>query len=78
MVLRNITADWGHPAKDWKEAMNQFAILYEDHFTRNAVQNETASHTEIETAPGIYIVRFIRGSSDAFNLDPFNLLITTS
>ncbi len=27
LVLRNITADWGRAAKDWKEAMNQFAIL---------------------------------------------------
>lgn len=34
LALRNITADWGRAAKDWKEAMNQFAILYEDRFTR--------------------------------------------
>jgi len=26
LALRNITADWGRAAKDWKEAMNQFAI----------------------------------------------------
>jgi hypothetical protein len=25
LALRNITADWGRAAKDWKEAMNQFA-----------------------------------------------------
>lgn len=37
LALRNITADWGRAAKDWKEAMNQFAILYEDRFTRPAV-----------------------------------------
>jgi putative transposase len=36
LALRNITADWGHPAHHWKEAMNQFAILYEDRFTRTA------------------------------------------
>ena len=36
LALRNITADWGRAAKDWKEAMNQFAILYEDRFTRGA------------------------------------------
>lgn len=36
LALRNITADWGRAAKDWKEAMNQFAILYEDRFTRSA------------------------------------------
>ena len=36
LALRNITADWGHAAKDWKEAMNQFAILYEDRFTQPA------------------------------------------
>jgi len=34
LALRNITADWGRAAKDWKEAMNQFAILYEDRFTK--------------------------------------------
>ncbi|WP_419736448.1 IS256 family transposase [Pseudomonas sp. COR18] len=34
LVLRNITADWGRAANDWKGAMNQFAILYGDRFTR--------------------------------------------
>lgn len=32
LALRNITADWGRAAKNWKEAMNQFAILYADRF----------------------------------------------
>ena len=32
LALRNITADWGKPAQHWKEAMNQFAILYDDRF----------------------------------------------
>ncbi|MGH9208467.1 MAG: IS256 family transposase [Acidimicrobiales bacterium] len=32
LALRNITADWGKAAQRWKEAMNQFAILYEGHF----------------------------------------------
>jgi transposase-like protein len=32
LALRNITADWGRPANHWKEAMNQFAILYDDRF----------------------------------------------
>jgi transposase-like protein len=36
LALRNITADWGRAAHDWKEAMNQFAILYGDRFTRTA------------------------------------------
>ena len=36
LALRNITADWGNAAQDWKTAMNQFAILYEDRFTRAA------------------------------------------
>lgn len=37
LALKNITADWGKKAaKDWKEAMNQFAILYEDRFTKAA------------------------------------------
>ena len=32
LALRNITADWGRAAKDWKAAMNQFAILYAERF----------------------------------------------
>jgi transposase-like protein len=33
LALRNITAGWGRAAKEWREAMNQFAILYEERFT---------------------------------------------
>jgi putative transposase len=36
LALRNITADWGKAAHHWKEAMNQFAILYTERFTRDA------------------------------------------
>jgi transposase-like protein len=36
LALRNITADWGKAAQHWKEAMNQFAILYAERFTREA------------------------------------------
>ena len=36
LALRNITADWGRAAKEWREAMNQFAILYDERFTRHA------------------------------------------
>jgi transposase-like protein len=32
--LRNITANWGSAAHDWKSAMNQFAILYGNRFIR--------------------------------------------
>ncbi len=34
LALRNITADWSRAAQDWKMAMNQFAILYEDRFAQ--------------------------------------------
>jgi putative transposase len=34
LALRNITAGWSRPAIHWKDAMNQFAILYEDRFTQ--------------------------------------------
>ena len=34
LALRNITADWSRAAHNWKAAMNQFAILYQDRFTR--------------------------------------------
>ena len=37
LALRNITADRGRAAKQWREAMNQFAIAYGDRFTRSAV-----------------------------------------
>ena len=36
LALRNVTADWGRAAKEWKEAMNQFAIAYGERFTRPA------------------------------------------
>jgi putative transposase len=36
LALRNITAEWGRAAHDWKTAMNQFAILYADRFTKTA------------------------------------------
>ena len=35
LALRNITADWAKAAHNWKEAMNQFAILYAERFTRD-------------------------------------------
>ncbi|HHG6310172.1 TPA: IS256 family transposase, partial [Streptococcus pneumoniae] len=34
LALRNITAKWSRTGHDWKTAMNQFAILYEERFTR--------------------------------------------
>ncbi len=33
LVLRNVTNAWGSATHDWKAAMNQFAIIYEDRFT---------------------------------------------
>ena len=36
LALRNITADWGRAAKEWRAAMNQFAIAYGDRFIRTA------------------------------------------
>ena len=35
LALRNITEDWGRAVNNWKSAMNQFAILYEDRFTKS-------------------------------------------
>ena len=37
LALRNITADWSHAVQDWKAAMSQFAILYEERFIKTAV-----------------------------------------
>ena len=36
LALRNITVDWGRSTNHWKDAMNQFAILFEDRFTRTS------------------------------------------
>jgi len=33
LALRNITANWSRADKRWREALNQFAILYEERFT---------------------------------------------
>ena len=33
--LRNITANWGGTSHGWKNAMNQFAVLYGDRFIRS-------------------------------------------
>ncbi len=33
LALKNITADWSRSAREWIEAMNQFAIAYGDRFT---------------------------------------------
>jgi len=35
LALRNITAEWSRAAKEWKSAMNQFAIIYGDRFALN-------------------------------------------
>jgi putative transposase len=35
LALRNITADWGRAANNWKAAMNQFAILFDDRFVKS-------------------------------------------
>lgn len=33
LALRNITANWSNTAHHWKDAMNQFAILYPERFS---------------------------------------------
>ncbi len=30
MALRNITTRWTMPVKDWRAALNRFAIIFED------------------------------------------------
>lgn len=37
LALRNITSDWGRPSRDWREAMNQFAVAYGDRFIRSTL-----------------------------------------
>lgn len=33
LALRNITSEWSRATREWKAAMNQFAIIYGDRFT---------------------------------------------
>ncbi len=33
LALRNITAEWVLPTRQWYAAMRQFAVLYDDRFT---------------------------------------------
>jgi transposase-like protein len=37
LVLRNISQTWTMPPRQWKLAMSQFAILFEDRFRRAGV-----------------------------------------
>jgi hypothetical protein len=54
LALRNITADWGRAAHNWKEAMNQFAILYKERFTcgpRQRKIRKLSMSTSLNRAP---------------------------
>ena len=33
LALRNITRRWTMPVRPWREAMSQFALLYQERFT---------------------------------------------
>jgi putative transposase len=33
LAMDNIAKKWTMPIKDWKAALNRFAIVYEDRFT---------------------------------------------
>ena len=33
LALRNVTAKWKNTAREWKPALTQFAILFEERFT---------------------------------------------
>jgi putative transposase len=37
LALRNITAQWRNPSTAWRAAMNQFAVIDDDRFTRPRV-----------------------------------------
>ena len=36
LALRNVTEEWKRPSIYWKRAINQFAILYAERFTKLA------------------------------------------
>jgi transposase-like protein len=37
LALRHITAEWRRPAHHWRAALNQFAVLHEERFTKSLV-----------------------------------------
>ncbi|MNE71589.1 Transposase, Mutator family [compost metagenome] len=43
LALRNITVKWGTATHHWTDAMHQFAILYEERFTRIRTNAQWAS-----------------------------------
>jgi transposase-like protein len=43
LALRNITVKWGTATHHWKDAMQQFAILYEERFTRRSLYTPPAT-----------------------------------
>ena len=56
LALRNITAGWWRAANYWHLAMNQFAILYDDRFTRPLdrrvpARMDAAVAVDAQTAP---------------------------
>lgn len=48
LALRNITAQWSRATREWKAAMNQFAIIYDDRFTLAAERDlrTKSTHTQ--------------------------------
>ena len=37
LALRNLAKDWNMPQRTWKEAVNQFAILFGERFTSSMI-----------------------------------------
>jgi hypothetical protein len=70
--LRNITADWGRATREWREAMSQFAILYDDRFTRPGAYNRTR-----RPRPGNVSNRF-KQRNPAFPASAINLYLLAS
>jgi hypothetical protein len=52
LALRNITKDWQMPPFTWKQAANQFAILFGERFTY-AMHRDFLKHTKFLTSPQI-------------------------
>jgi transposase-like protein len=59
LALRNIEKDWKMPQRNWKQAADQFAIMFDDRFTMRLTNDEIlAPHTEFLTGPCVVLVRF--------------------
>ena len=60
LVLRNITAKWKKPSREWHAAKAQFAIQFGDRFVLEVYTMKNGSHREFCTGPNADRILFSR------------------